>query len=96
MPYGNARISAPEGQEVVELKLRVKPLTGVACCQASDFELQTVDGQKAESVWGEMTSSVATTFALQFIAPKGSRFKVFKVNGVVINVGALASEKSKP
>lgn len=96
MPYGNAKISAPEGHQIVELKLRVKPVADALCCEVGDFELVTLEEQKAQAVWGNMKSTEATTFTLQFIAPEGARFKIFKVNGVAINVGTLASEKAKP
>jgi hypothetical protein len=96
MRYGNANISAPEGKEVVELKLRVKPVSSNPCCKIADFELETVEGQKAESVWESFNSAEETTFALQFIAPEAARFKVFKVNGVAIDVGTIPLGKPKP
>lgn len=93
MGYGNARITAPAGHEIVELKLRMQALGQTRCCAASKFVLETTDGKAAEAVWGEMNSERSTTFALQFIAPKAARFRVFKVNAVTIDLASLASEK---
>jgi hypothetical protein len=96
MPYSGGRLTAPEGREIVELKLAVKPVGATTCCEIGKFELETTEGDRAESMWGTFKSEAASTFDLQFLAVPGVRFKTFRVNGVSLDVSKLASEKSLP